>query len=189
MSAVPLAVVSKSEGKAEAKADTPATAATRGCPNGPSCREPCCIMPAMTPSDEDSPKWVQRKRVLEALEEEDGKVLFSSPAHPWKVGTNSGATPSSYASSSFSPSDDPEAHQYGGSTPVSRRLWSRPGRIHPRGRQEPPPQMNCWQLGVRIGMDGWSFEADLGVCVVGYSRRLEHIRYARTPTRSVDPVI
>jgi len=92
MSAVPLAVVSKSEGKA--KADTPATAATKGCPNGPSCREPCCIMPVMTPSDEDSPKWVQHKRVLEALEEEDGKVLFSSPAHPWKVGTNSGATPS-----------------------------------------------------------------------------------------------
>ena len=30
MSAVPLAVVSKSEGKA--KADTPATAATKGCP-------------------------------------------------------------------------------------------------------------------------------------------------------------
>ena len=108
MSAVPLAVVSKSEGKAEAKADTPATAATKGCPNGPSCCEPCCIMPAMTPSDEDSPKWVQRQRVLEALEEEDGKVLFSSPAHPWKVGTNSGATPSSYASSSFSPSDDPD---------------------------------------------------------------------------------
>jgi hypothetical protein len=100
----------KQAGKApgKAKAATPITVVAKGCPNGPSCREPCCIKPARTPSDEDSPSWQRMKRIYDAME--DAKELpFTSPArHPWKVGTNSGATPSSYASSSFSPSDDPD---------------------------------------------------------------------------------
>ena len=79
----------KQAGKAPA---TPITVVAKGCPNGPSCKEPCCINPARTPSDEESPSWQRMKRIYDAME--DAKELpFTSPArHPWKVGTNSGAT-------------------------------------------------------------------------------------------------
>ena len=63
------------------------------CPNGFDCREPCCIIPPKTPSDEESPVWARK---LEMEQESSGDDEPSCKELPMPL---SPPTPS------FTPSD------------------------------------------------------------------------------------
>ena len=102
-------------------------------------------MPPKTPDGEDSPKWQQT--VAARMEEEEvvRQIEFACPKPPGSasksgkspVGSSSikrACTPSSYASSSFSPRDDPEAAAFFGAKRTRIMYGQNPANYTPGGK-------------------------------------------------------
>ena len=98
------------------------------------CQQRCCIIPSKTPDGEDTPKW--SAMVAARMEDEDPvpQPIFDSQQSP-KPSSKRPRTPSSYASSSFSPSEVPERKKR---SLAGRELASCMARIQPTTRQVAP---------------------------------------------------
>ena len=93
----------------------------------PNCRAACCVVPPKTPDGEESPKWVAAKRLQDDME------AAVSVKKAKKAATPSPA--SSFASSSFSPSDDPAAAAFFGRHQTRKMYGQDPQAYTPAGRQ------------------------------------------------------
>ena len=95
----------------------------------PGCRMRCCIVPAKTPDDQYSPKWSALLQARMQDEEAVAQPNFGSA----KRSSKRAKTPSSYASSSFSPSDDPAAAEFFGRRQVRKMYGQDPDKFTPAG--------------------------------------------------------
>ena len=100
------------------------------------CRERCCIVPAVTPDGEDTPKW--SATVAARMEDEEliGQPDFGSQKSP-ESSSKRARTPSSYASSSFSPSEDPAAAAFFGRKRTRIIYGQNPANYTPGGTRKP----------------------------------------------------
>jgi len=99
-------------------------------------RASCCIVPAVTPDGEDTPKW--SATVAARMEDEEliGQPDFGSQKSP-ESSSKRARTPSSYASSSFSPSEDPAAAAFFGRKRTRIIYGQNPANYTPGGTRKP----------------------------------------------------
>ena len=104
------------------------------------CHERCCIVPAKTPDGEDSPKWSATVAARMEHEEPIPRPDFGSQKSP-RSSSKRARTPSSkgssYASSSFSPSEDPEAAAFFGRKRTRMIYGQYPDNYTPGGSRKP----------------------------------------------------
>ena len=86
------------------------------------CRAACCIVAPKTPDSEESPKWVERKRLQDQMDAAQSAKKAKKPR-----------TPPSFASSSFSPSDEPEMAAFHGRRQTRRIMGQNPDAYTPKG--------------------------------------------------------
>ena len=100
------------------------------------CQQRCCIIPSKTPDGEDTPKW--SAMVAARMEDEDPvpQPIFDSQQSP-KPSSKRPRTPSSYASSSFSPSEVPEEVAFFGRKRTRIIYGQNPANYTPGGSRKP----------------------------------------------------
>ena len=100
------------------------------------CRARCCIVPPKTPDGEDTPKWSET--VAAHMEDE---VPIAQPVFGSRSSKKSICTPSSkassYASSSFSPSEQPEEAAFFGNKRFRIIMGQNPANYTPGGSRKP----------------------------------------------------
>ena len=104
------------------------------------CRMRCCIVPAKTPDGEDTPKWAATVAARMQLEEPVRQPEFDSPDKNKKrarTPDSRGSSSSYAASSSFSPSEDPEAVKFFGLRRTRIMYGQNPANYTPGGSRKP----------------------------------------------------
>ena len=101
------------------------------------CRARCCIVPPKTPEGEDTPAWSQTVAARMEAEEAIAQPDFGSSESPGSSSKRA-RTPSSYASSSFSPTaDEPEAAEFFGRKRTRIMYGQNPANYTPGGSRKP----------------------------------------------------
>ena len=101
------------------------------------CRERCCVVPPKTPEGEDSPNWLATVAARMEAEDPIFQPAFGSEKKSPGASSKRVRTPPSYASSSFSPSEDPEAAAFFGKKRTRIIYGQNPANYTPGGSRMP----------------------------------------------------